>query len=171
MSAELSFDLIVIGAGPGGYVCAFRAAQLGLKVALVEKRGALGGTCLNVGCIPSKALLESSEHFYQAKNKFQKHGIVVNDVKLDLEQMMTAAMRDFNTGRINEAMAKAKYADADHMNYEATITDPKLFTRPWKINLVLYKRTEKNFQLLEFKCVEFAEELLYGHLRKQPASK
>ena len=58
-------------------------------------------------------------------------------------------------------------ADADHMNYEATITDAKLFTRPWKINLVLYKRTEKNFQLLEFKCVEFAEELLYGDLTKK----
>ena len=57
--------------------------------------------------------------------------------------------------------------DADHINYEATITDPKLFTRPWKINLVLYKHTEKNFQLLEFKCVEFAEEMLYGHLRKR----
>ena len=58
-------------------------------------------------------------------------------------------------------------ADADHINYEATISDPKLFTRPWKINLVLYKHMEKNFQLLEFKCVEFSEELLYGHLRKQ----
>jgi hypothetical protein len=57
--------------------------------------------------------------------------------------------------------------DADHINYEATITDPKLFTRPWKINLVLYKHLEKNFQLLEFKCVEFAEEMLYGHLRKR----
>jgi len=57
--------------------------------------------------------------------------------------------------------------DADHINYEATITDPKLFTRPWKINLVLYKHMEKNFQLLEFKCVEFAEEMLYGHLRKK----
>ena len=58
-------------------------------------------------------------------------------------------------------------ADADHINYEATITDPKLFTRPWKINLTLYKHMEKNFQLLEFKCVEFAEEMLYGHLRKR----
>ena len=57
--------------------------------------------------------------------------------------------------------------DADHINYEATITDPKLFTRPWKVNLVLYKHMEKNFQLLEFKCVEFAEEMLYGHLRKR----
>ena len=68
MSAQ-TFDLIVIGAGPGGYVCAFRAAQLGLKVALVEKRATLGGTCLNVGCIPSKALLASSEHYVFAKQQ------------------------------------------------------------------------------------------------------
>ena len=60
-----------------------------------------------------------------------------------------------------------RLTDADHIDYEATITDPKLFTRPWKINLVLYKHLEKNFQLLEFKCVEFAEEMLYGHLRKR----
>ena len=75
MSAELSFDLIVIGAGPGGYVCAFRAAQLGLRVALVEKRPALGGTCLNVGCIPSKALLHSSEHVTWAKHHASEHGV------------------------------------------------------------------------------------------------
>ena len=64
--AETSFDLIVIGSGPGGYVCAIRAAQLGLKVACVEKRATLGGTCLNIGCIPSKALLQSSENFAAA---------------------------------------------------------------------------------------------------------
>ena len=64
--SETSFDLMVIGAGPGGYVAAIRAAQLGMKVACVEKRDALGGTCLNVGCIPSKALLNASEHFANA---------------------------------------------------------------------------------------------------------
>jgi dihydrolipoamide dehydrogenase len=80
------FDLIVIGAGPGGYVAAIRAAQLGMNVACVEKQF-LGGTCLNVGCIPSKALLESSHHFHAAKHQFAKHGIV-GDVKLDLKQMM-----------------------------------------------------------------------------------
>ncbi len=79
-----SFDLIVIGAGPGGYVCAFRAAQLGLKVALVEKRATLGGTCLNVGCIPSKALLHSSEHFAWAKHHAAEHGINLGSVELDL---------------------------------------------------------------------------------------
>ena len=84
MSSESSFDLIVIGAGPGGYVCAFRAAQLGLKVALVEKRATLGGTCLNVGCIPSKALLHSSEHFAWAKHHATEHGIKLGSVELDL---------------------------------------------------------------------------------------
>ncbi len=83
-----SFDLIVIGAGPGGYVCAFRAAQLGLKVALVEKRATLGGTCLNVGCIPSKALLHSSEHFAWAKHHANEHGIKLGSVEIDLPAFM-----------------------------------------------------------------------------------
>ncbi len=82
-----SFDVIVIGAGPGGYVCAIRAAQLGLKVACVEKRETLGGTCLNVGCIPSKALLQSSENFEEAKHHFADHGIQLDGVKLDLARM------------------------------------------------------------------------------------
>ncbi len=82
-----SFDLIVIGAGPGGYVCAIRAAQLGMKVACVEKRATLGGTCLNVGCIPSKALLQSSEHFEDAHHKLAEHGVVFDGVKLDLARM------------------------------------------------------------------------------------
>jgi len=83
-----SFDLIVIGAGPGGYVCAFRAAQLGLKVALIEKRPTLGGTCLNVGCIPSKALLHSSEHLVWARQHAAEHGIKLGAVELDLPALM-----------------------------------------------------------------------------------
>src|SRR5262245_3676304 len=83
-----TFDLIVIGSGPGGYVAAIRAAQLGKSVALVEKRGALGGTCLNVGCIPSTALLDSSELFAQARSHFGRHGIQVGEVKLDLAALM-----------------------------------------------------------------------------------
>ena len=71
---DKNYDLVVIGGGPGGYVAAIRAAQLGMKTACVEKRGALGGTCLNVGCIPSKALLHSSEKFAEAKNHFAEHG-------------------------------------------------------------------------------------------------
>jgi dihydrolipoamide dehydrogenase len=82
-----SFDVIVIGAGPGGYVCAIRAAQLGMKVACVEKRATLGGTCLNVGCIPSKALLQSSEHFHEATHKLAEHGVNVGAVSLDLARM------------------------------------------------------------------------------------
>ena len=83
-----TFDLIVIGAGPGGYVCAFRAAQLGLKVALVEKRATLGGTCLNVGCIPSKALLHSSEHVTWARQHAKDHGIKLGSVEVDLTAFM-----------------------------------------------------------------------------------
>src|ERR1700759_1017317 len=82
-----TFDVIVIGAGPGGYVCAIRAAQLGLKVACVEKRVTLGGTCLNIGCIPSKALLHSSEDFEAAGHAFAQHGILIDGVKLDLAKM------------------------------------------------------------------------------------
>jgi dihydrolipoamide dehydrogenase len=82
------FDLIVIGGGPGGYVAAIRAAQLGKSVALVEKRPALGGTCLNVGCIPSKALLDSSEFYAQIKGHAGRHGVQVGDVKLDLAALM-----------------------------------------------------------------------------------
>ncbi|MDR3533801.1 MAG: dihydrolipoyl dehydrogenase [Rhodopila sp.] len=82
-----SFDVIVIGSGPGGYVCAIRAAQLGLKVACVEKSATLGGTCLNVGCIPSKALLQSSEEFDKAGHALKDHGVLVDGVKLDLARM------------------------------------------------------------------------------------
>jgi dihydrolipoamide dehydrogenase len=82
-----TYDVVVIGSGPGGYVCAIRAAQLGLSVACVEKDPTFGGTCLNVGCIPSKALLESSELFHKAKKEFKKHGIVVSP-ELDLPTMM-----------------------------------------------------------------------------------
>jgi dihydrolipoamide dehydrogenase len=83
-----SFDVIVIGAGPGGYVCAIRAAQLGMKVACVEKRETLGGTCLNVGCIPSKALLQSSEHYEETQHKLADHGVIVEGVKIDLARML-----------------------------------------------------------------------------------
>jgi dihydrolipoamide dehydrogenase len=81
-------DLVVIGAGPGGYVAAIRAAQLGLAVACIEKEKALGGTCLRIGCIPSKALLESSELYHEAANGFSEHGLVLKDVGLDLKKML-----------------------------------------------------------------------------------
>ncbi|MEM8704279.1 MAG: dihydrolipoyl dehydrogenase, partial [Pseudomonadota bacterium] len=82
------YDLVVIGTGPGGYVCAIKAAQLGLKTAVVEKRATLGGTCLNIGCIPSKALLYASEMFEEAEHGFEKLGIKVSKPKVDLPEMM-----------------------------------------------------------------------------------
>lgn len=82
------FDLVVIGAGPGGYIGAIRAAQLGLKTAVIEKDKTYGGTCLNVGCIPSKALLQSSEYFHEAQHDFAAHGIKLESVRLDLSTMM-----------------------------------------------------------------------------------
>ena len=87
-TSPATYDVVVIGAGPGGYVCAFRAAQLGLKVALIDKRAALGGTCLNVGCIPSKALLHSSEQFVFAKGHAAAHGIKLGSVELDLPTLL-----------------------------------------------------------------------------------
>lgn len=83
-----TYDVVVIGSGPGGYVAAIRAAQLGNKTALIEKYSTLGGTCLNVGCIPSKALLDSSEHYHQAKEQFSEHGIGVGSLSLDFPQMI-----------------------------------------------------------------------------------
>lgn len=86
--SENQFDFVVIGAGPGGYVGAIRAAQLGLKTAVIEKESTLGGTCLNVGCIPSKALLESSENYHKAAHELAAHGVKVGNVELDLSTMM-----------------------------------------------------------------------------------
>jgi len=84
----MKYDVTVIGAGPGGYVAAIRCAQLGMKTALVEKYDSLGGTCLNVGCIPSKALLDSSEHYFAAKENFSNHGINLNDLSVDMPKMI-----------------------------------------------------------------------------------
>src|SRR4051812_34844308 len=81
-------DLIIIGSGPGGYTAAIRAAQLGMNVACIEQEPALGGTCLRIGCIPSKAMLESSELFRESKESFSQHGIVLTEVKLDLTTML-----------------------------------------------------------------------------------
>ena len=86
---ENNFDVIVIGGGTGGYVCAIRAAQLGLKTACVESRGSLGGTCLNVGCIPSKSLLNLSENYHKANKDFSNQGIEISDIKLNINKMMS----------------------------------------------------------------------------------
>ncbi len=84
----MDFDVTIIGSGPGGYVCAIRCAQLGMKTAIVEKYNELGGTCLNVGCIPSKALLDSTEHFHNAQEHFTEHGIDLKDLKVDMPRMI-----------------------------------------------------------------------------------
>src|SRR5882762_9003391 len=95
--AQKEHDLVVIGAGPGGYIAAIRGAQLGLRVACVEKEPALGGTCLRIGCIPSKALLESSELFLESKERFASHGIRLPHVELDLAVMLGRKEQVVNT--------------------------------------------------------------------------
>jgi dihydrolipoamide dehydrogenase len=122
----MKYDVIVIGSGPGGYVSAIRNAQLGKKTALIEKYNTLGGTCLNVGCIPSKALLDSSEHFHQAKKDFAGHGININEPTVDMEVMIGRknSVVETTTGGIDFLMKKNKidvyhgmgsFVDATHV--------------------------------------------------------
>ena len=120
--SEASFDLIVIGAGPGGYVAAIRAAQLGMKTACVE-REFLGGTCLNIGCIPSKALLDSSERYYAAKHSFAKHGIKVGELSVDLPTMMSRKQDVVSklTGGVGMLFKKNK---VEHLKGQGTILSP-----------------------------------------------
>src|SRR6185436_6911862 len=106
----MKYDVAVIGSGPGGYVSAIRCAQLGFKVAIVERYPVLGGTCTNVGCIPSKALLDSSEHFFNAQHKFKTHGIELSNLQVNLPQMI-ARKNDVvkaNTSGISFLMKKNK---------------------------------------------------------------
>jgi dihydrolipoamide dehydrogenase len=123
-----SFDVVVIGSGPGGYVAAIRAAQLGFNTAIIEKYSTLGGTCLNVGCIPSKALLDSSHHYYDAVSHFKEHGIeITGEVKFSIEQMVArkGTVVDQNVSGIKYLMDKNKitvfqgvgsFEDATHIN-------------------------------------------------------
>lgn len=121
------YDVAVIGSGPGGYVAAIRCAQLGMKTAIIEKYSTLGGTCLNVGCIPSKALLDSSEHFHNAAHTFKEHGIVIDEPKVDLEQMIarksgvveqTCAGIDFlmKKNKIDVYQGFGSFVDATHIS-------------------------------------------------------
>ncbi|MFZ3274187.1 MAG: dihydrolipoyl dehydrogenase [Lutibacter sp.] len=125
------YDVAIIGSGPGGYVAAIRCAQLGLKTAIIEKYSTLGGTCLNVGCIPSKALLDSSHHYYDATKHFATHGIEVSGLKINFEQMISRKKEvvDQTSGGINFLMDKNKvtvfqgvgsFADATHINITKT---------------------------------------------------
>src|SRR6201995_2711139 len=104
------FDVTVIGSGPGGYVAAIRCAQLGMKTALIERYNTLGGTCLNVGCIPSKALLDSSEHYHNAAHAFAGHGIKLDNLAVDFGQMIKRKVEvvDANTSGIAFLMKKNK---------------------------------------------------------------
>lgn len=106
----MQYDVVVIGSGPGGYVAAIRCAQLGLKTAIIEKYDSLGGTCLNVGCIPSKALLDSSEHYHNAAHAFAAHGIKVDNLAVDIDQMMKRKVDvvNANTSGIAFLMKKNK---------------------------------------------------------------
>ena len=121
------YDVAVIGSGPGGYVAAIRCAQLGLKTVIIEKYNTLGGTCLNVGCIPSKALLDSSEHFHNAKHSFADHGIEIDAPKINVSQLMkrknevieqTCGGIDFlmKKNKIDVIKGWASFADATHIN-------------------------------------------------------
>jgi dihydrolipoamide dehydrogenase len=105
-----NYDVIVIGSGPGGYVGAIRCAQLGMKTAIIERYSVLGGTCLNVGCIPSKALLDSSEHFFNAKHNFSDHGIELDNLRPNIKQMMERKTQVVTqtTGGISYLMKKNK---------------------------------------------------------------
>jgi len=104
----MSYDIIVIGSGPGGYIAAVRASQLGQKVAIIEKYSTLGGTCLNVGCIPSKALLDSSHHYYDAVKHFEEHGILMDPPKIDFPKMIERKSKvvETTTGGIKYLMDK-----------------------------------------------------------------
>ena len=119
----MEYDVIFIGSGPGGYTGAIRCAQLGLKTAIIEKYSTLGGTCLNVGCIPSKALLDSSEHFYNAAHTFTEHGIKLADLQVDLAQMIArkASVVDQTTKGITYLMKKNKI---DELHGIGSFVDP-----------------------------------------------
>jgi len=126
-----TYDVVVVGSGPGGYVAAIRCAQLGLKTAIIEKYSTLGGTCLNVGCIPSKALLDSSHHYHDAVTHFEKHGIDIKEVKVNFKQMIDRKNEVVaqTSGGINYLMDKNKidiyqgvgsFKDATHIDITAT---------------------------------------------------
>jgi len=135
----LKYDVTIIGSGPGGYVAAIRCAQLGMKVAIIERYTVLGGTCTNVGCIPSKALLDSSEHFYSAAHSFKAHGIELENLKVNLELMM---------GRKNEVVKTNNTGIAYLMkkNKIDVLVGHGSFLNANKIRI---QKTEKDFEEIE----------------------
>ena len=140
-----SFDVAVIGSGPGGYVAAIRCSQLGMRTALIEKYNTLGGTCLNVGCIPSKSLLDSSHHYEDAINHFEEHGIEIpGEVKVNLEKMIgrKAAVVEQTTKGIDFLMSKNKNLIA------VTMGDPSGISTEITIKAWIKKNTNLNFFLI-----------------------
>ena len=134
-----SFDVAVIGSGPGGYVAAIRCSQLGMNTALIEKYNTLGGTCLNVGCIPSKSLLDSSHHYEDAVKHFEEHGIEIpGEVKVNLEKMVSrkAAVVEQTTKGINFLMDKNKVT---------VFTEQGLLKMP--IPLLFMEKKKRKYQL------------------------
>lgn len=117
------YDVVVVGGGPGGYVAAIKAGQLGLKTACVEMRGTLGGTCLNVGCIPSKALLQSTHHFHDAKEHFADHGIKIEGISMDIDKMQSTKASTVKglTGGIEHLLKKHK---VDYFKGKGSLTGP-----------------------------------------------
>src|SRR6266705_1420839 len=140
------FDVVIIGSGPGGYIAAIRAGQLGLKTALVEKDKELGGTCLNIGCIPSKALLTSSDHFMFAKKEAVKHGIVIDSVHVDLQKMQQRKEKVVKTftGGVRALMKTNKVT---------TFEGVGMITAPGKVSI---KSSDGKVQELETKNVVIA---------------
>src|SRR5207248_2777380 len=140
------FDVLIIGSGPGGYIAAIRSGQLGLKTALVEKDKELGGTCLNVGCIPSKALLTSSDHLMFAKKEAAKHGIVIGNVDVDLGKMLQRkdkVVKTMNTG-VRSLMKTNKVTTFEGLG---------TITAPGKISV---KGSDENTQEIETKNIIIA---------------
>mmetsp|Transcript_11159 Transcript_11159/g.14086 ORF Transcript_11159/g.14086 Transcript_11159/m.14086 type:complete len:498 (-) Transcript_11159:268-1761(-) len=122
-AVQSDYDVVVVGGGPGGYVAAIKAGQLGLKTACVEMRGTLGGTCLNVGCIPSKALLTSSHHYHDAKHHFADHGIQIDGVTMDVEKMLDTKAKTVHglTGGIEHLLKKHK---VDYLKGKGSLAGP-----------------------------------------------
>jgi dihydrolipoamide dehydrogenase len=139
-----AFDVLIIGAGPGGYVCAFRAAQLGLKVALVDKRPTLGGTCLNVGCIPSKALLHATEHFAWAKHHAAESGIKLGSVEIDLPTLLKK--KDTVVSKLTGGIAQLAKA-----RQIAVFTGTASFTGPKTVRVTADQRADDRSQRPEAK--------------------
>ena len=140
------FDVVVIGSGPGGYVCAIRCAQLGMKTAIIEKYNSLGGTCLNVGCIPSKSLLDSSHHYHEAIHNFSTHGIEIEgNIKVDLKKMISRknSVVDQTTKGIDFLMSKNKIKVYNGLGSFVDSKTININSKPDSINIAIEINAKK----------------------------